>query len=142
MGRRTRPEGGVMSELNYKRPFKVLRDDEGFAVYDNDGTEVSDDALEALLNRSLTAWVPVTERLPNSNKRVLFAARLFSPNHYSIFIGHCFSMGDPEYSYLHKEMPPEWVCDDESLCANVEYWMPLPAPPAVQDAVSRIGVKT
>ena len=61
-------------------------------------------------------WIPVSERQPESNRRVIF-----------------ISLEGTVYCGMHQSSVPQWVADGcyfhSSWYKFVTHWMPLPEPP-------------
>ena len=61
-------------------------------------------------------WIPVSERMPESNRRVIF-----------------ISLEGTVYCGMHQSSVPQWVADGcyfhSSWYKFVTHWMPLPEPP-------------
>jgi len=64
----------------------------------------------------LDGWIPVTERLPDEEDRVLMYCPLLEPD---------------EIVAATRYRSGLWVCDDGQMLGATEptHWLPLPAPP-------------
>lgn len=119
--------------MTYDEMVKYLREKAG--AFDYQGWtetaidyELAADAIEKLIEiiqnhdflESLVKpdWIPVTERLPSVEDKVIVAIRDES--------------GDTRYDYTNTGWYSgngyKWVVEDE-YCSWVTHWMPLPEPP-------------
>lgn len=90
-----------------------LENGENEYVYDTNAVLDSIDS-QPTVNR----WIPVTERLPGMNEKVLFITKT-----YTIYCGwYTVSHGTSYNKGFETESGFVWL-------GNVHHWMPLPEPP-------------
>lgn len=70
---------------------------------------------------TIQRWIPVTERLPKRNKKVLIRSKMGTSGHFFSVAAAC--MVDSEFGWMFED---GFEAQD---CIEVTHWMPLPAAP-------------
>lgn len=85
---------------------------------DPEQNEISEIAAELLRRREMDRWIPVSERLPKIDKRVLI-----------------YDSGSTYIDNLYENIAfgtKEWAGVEVGTLTHVTHWRPLPEPPEAQ----------
>ena len=105
----------------------------------NDAADAIEDLIAALtasnevIAKNKPRWIPVTERLPEGDNRILVCSKLRDGQYWQSVCRFANNLHEvDEYDFPNERRPGFYYYDDEYGWiekTGVTHWMPLPQPP-------------